>query len=172
MKSDAGKRPARRKTDLETPTMETMNTYDATIVPVLKRQVEAGLAVLEAIAEGSRKLQQMQLKAATEAHAAVEAIHKRVAQGANGQELWRLQSEWMSASVEKSLAYWRELYQTAIETESTIAKALAAQFPLSASAVPAAGTASGGPMVEMMNDAYKRWTEAARQLSTMSQGKA
>jgi phasin family protein len=164
-KTDAGKRPARRKTNLETPTMETMNAN------VLKRQVEAGLAVLEAIAAGSRKLQEMQLKAATEAHAAVEAMQKRVAEGADGQELWRLQSEWMSASVEKSLAYWRELYQTSVETESTIAKILAAQVPLSVSAVPGTANASGGPMMEMMNDAYRRWTEAARQFSTMSQGK-
>lgn len=151
--------------------METMNTSDVAMPPALKQQIQAGFSVLEAITEGSRKLQQTQLKAATDAHAAVEAIQKRFAEGADGQELWRLQSEWMSTSVEKSLAYWRELYQTTIETESAIAKALAAQVPLSMPAVPGAGNASGGPMVEMMNDAYKRWTEAARQFGTMSQGK-
>ena len=154
--------------------METMNVYGVATATALKRQLEFGLAVLEVITEGSRKLQESQLKAVPEAHAAVEAMHKRVAQaGGDGQELWRLQSEWMSASVEKSLAYWRELYQTAIETQSTIAKLLAAQFPLAMTAIPpGAGSGTAGPMAEMMNEAYKRWTEAARQFSKLPQEKA
>ena len=143
-------------------TMETVNTYDATMAPLLKRQYEAGLAVLEAIAEGSRKLQEVQLKAATEAHAALEAMHKQVAQGGNGQEMWRLQSEWMAANAEKSLAYWRQLYETAVETETTIARLLTAQLPAALTA-PGAGNTAAGPLMEMMNEAYKRWTEAARQ---------
>jgi len=143
--------------------METMNIYGVATATALKRQLEFGLAVLEVITEGSRKLQESRLKAAPEAHAAVEAVHKRLATAGDGQELWRLQSEWMSASVEKSLAYWRELYQTAIETESSIAKLLAAQLPLAATFVPGAGNATAGPLVEMMNNAYNHWTEAARQ---------
>ena len=162
-----------RKPNIERKTMQTVNMYDAASAPALKRQLEAGLAVLEAISESARKLQETQLKAATEAHAALEAMHKRVAQAGDGQELWRLQSEWMSASMEKSLAYWRELYQTAMETESSIAKVLAAQFPLAMSgAVPGAGNGTAGPLAEMMNDAYKRWTEAARQFSKLPEQKA
>jgi len=152
--------------------METMNVYGVATAPALKRQLEAGLAVLEAITESARKLQETQLKAATEAHAALEAMHKRVAQAGDGQELWRLQSEWMSASVEKSLAYWRELYQTAIETETSIAKLLAAQLPFAMTAIPSAGSGTAGPLAEMMNEAYKRWTEAARQFSKVPEKKA
>jgi phasin family protein len=143
--------------------MQTMNIYDVATAPALKRQLESGFAVLRAITEGSRKLQEAQLKAATEAHAAVEAMHKRLAEAGDGQDLWRIQSEWMSASLEKSLAYWRELYETAIETESSIAKLLAAQLPLAVSFVPGAGNATAGPLAEMMNNAYNQWTEAARQ---------
>jgi phasin family protein len=143
--------------------METMNIYDVATAPALKRQLESGLAVLEAIAEGSRKLQESQLKAATEAHAAVAAMHKRVAEAGDERELWRLQSEWMSASLEKSLAYWRELYQTAVETESSIAKLFAAQLPLGVTFVPGAGNGTGGPLAGMINQAYSRWTELARQ---------
>jgi len=152
--------------------METMKMVDVTLAPALKQQLEAAVCVLEAITEGSRRLQETQLKAATEAHAAVEAVHKRLATAGDGQELWRLQSEWMSASVEKSLAYWRELYQTAIETESSIAKLLAAQLPLAATFVPGAGNATAGPLVEMMNNAYNRWTEAARQFYKAPETKA
>jgi phasin family protein len=142
--------------------METMDTHEAKIALAMKQQFEQGFAVLEAITEGSRKLQEAQLKAATEAHAAVEAMHKRLAEAGDGQDLWRIQSEWMSASLEKSLAYWRELYETAIETESSIAKLLAAQLPLAVSFVPGAGNATAGPLAEMMNNAYNQWTEAAR----------
>ena len=152
--------------------METMNIYGVATATALKRQLEFGLAVLEVITEGSRKLQESRLKAAPEAHAAVEAIHKRVAEAGDGRELWRLQSEWMSASVEKSLAYWRELYQTAIETETSIAKLLAAQLPFAMTAIPSAGSGTAGPLAEMMNDAYKRWTEAARQFSKVPVEKA
>jgi len=152
--------------------MQTLNVYDAGAAPALKRQLESGLAVLEAITESSRKLQQAQLKAATEAHAAVEEMHRRVSQSGDAQELWRLQGEWMSASMEKSLAYWRELYQTAIETETSIAKLLAAQLPFAPPAVPGAGNDPAGPLAEMMNDAYKRWTEVARQFSKVPDEKA
>ena len=146
--------------------METTDTRDVTIEPALMRQFEHGFAVLEAITEGSRKLQEAQLKAATEAHAAVEAIHKRLAESKDGQELQRLQSEWMSVSLEKSLAYWRQLYATAIETESSIAKLLAQQLSVpvpSIPLVPGTGGGAQGPLVEMMNNAYSRWVGAMRQ---------
>jgi phasin family protein len=152
--------------------MEPMNTYDAAMTLPLNRQLESAFAVLEAITAGSRKLQESQLKAVTQAHAAVEAMHKRVAEAGNGPELWRLQSEFMSASLEKSLAYWRELYQTAIATETSIAKLLAAQLPFAMPMVPGAGNGTAGPLADMMNDAYKRWTEAARQFSKVPEEKA
>jgi phasin family protein len=146
--------------------METMDTHEAKIALAMKQQFEQGFAVLEAITEGSRKLQEAQLKAATEAHAAVEAIHKRLAESKDGQELQRLQSEWMSVSLEKSLAYWRQLYATAIETESSIARLLAQQLSVSVPSiplVPGAGGGDQGPLVEMMSSAYSRWIDAMRQ---------
>ena len=143
--------------------METKKTLDITMAPALKQQIECGFAVLDAITEGSRKLQEAQLKAATEAHAAVEAIHKRLAESGDGQELWRLQSEWMSVSLEKSLAYWRQLYETAIETESSVARLLARQLSVSVPLAPGAGVGDQGPLVEMINNACSRWMEATSQ---------
>ena len=87
-----------------------------------KRQLDGALRVVEAIAEGSMKIRESQLAAATEAHASAEATRKRLKKAGDAQELWRIQGEWLSASMQMSLAYWRQLYETAAETQSCVAK--------------------------------------------------
>jgi len=69
----------------------------------------------------------------------------------------------MSVSLEKSLVYWRQLYETAIETESSIARLLARQLSVSVPLVPGAGDGDQGPLVEMFNNACSRWMEATSQ---------
>ena len=139
-------------------------TDDLTVAPALKQQLASAFAMLEAITEGSRKIQKAQLDAADKAHAAVEAIHARIAEAGDGQELWRMQSDWMSASLEQALAYWHELYQATLDTESRIAKLFAAQLPLAGPLVAGAGNGAQGALAEIMRSAYSRWMEASRQL--------
>ncbi|HET7364386.1 MAG TPA: phasin family protein [Burkholderiales bacterium] len=144
--------------------METTKTDDVTVAPALKQQLATAFAVLEAITEGSKKIQKAQLDAADKAHAAVEAMHKRLAQAGDGQELWRMQSDWMSASLEQALAYGHELYQATLETESKIAKLFAGQLPLAGPLIAGAGNGAQSPLAEIMRNAYTRWIEASRQL--------
>jgi phasin family protein len=92
-----------------------------------KRQLDSTLRMIEAICEGSRKIGEAQLKAAIEAHASAAAADKILAKAGDAQELWRIQNEWLAASAEKSLAYWRELCEVVMETQSTIAKSLSEQ---------------------------------------------
>lgn len=142
--------------------MEMKRSDDVT--GLARRQLEGALAVLEAITEGSRKLQEAQLKAATEAHAAVEAMHKRLAEAGDGQDLWRVQADWLSGAAEKSLAHWHELFKTVLQTESNVARCLAGQLPFAVGLIPGAMQGGQGPLLEAMNNAYNRWMEATREL--------
>ena len=132
-------------------------------VKACKQQLETAMSVIEAITEGSKRMREAQLKAATEAHASVEALHKRIAGAQDAQELWRIHSEWSSANLGKALAYWRELYEIALATQSSIVKCLTQQALFSGPQAPAIAEASHIPVLEMMDTAYKRWLETTRQ---------
>lgn len=132
-------------------------------IKACKQQLETAVGVIEAITEGSKRMREAQLKAATEAHASVEALHKRIAGAGDAQELWRIHSEWSSANLGKALAYWRELYEIALATQSSIAKCLSQQSWFPVPQAPEIAGASHLPLVEMMDTACKRWLETTRQ---------
>jgi len=132
-------------------------------IKACKQQLETAMSVIEAITEGSKKMREAQLKAATEAHASAEALHKRIAGAGDAQELWRIQSEWTSANLGKALAYWRELYEIALATQASTAKCLSQQALFPVPQAPAIAEASQRPLLEMMDTAYKRWLETTRQ---------
>lgn len=138
-------------------------TPDDLAIKACKQQLETAVSVIEAITEGSKKMREAQLKAATEAHASVEALHERIAGARDAQELWRIQGEWSSANLGKALAYWRELYEIALAMQSGIAKRLSQQPWFPVPQAPAITGASHLPLVEMMDTAYQRWLETTRQ---------
>jgi hypothetical protein len=120
-----------------------------------KQQIDAGWRMIEAITEASRRTREIQLEAAVAAHAGMEASRKLLAQAQDVQELWRIQSEWLSRSFAESMAYWQRLQQAALETQA----ALGAGLPAAAPAV----AADGGAMAQMMDNAYRQWLQATQQ---------
>lgn len=129
-----------------------------------KRQFDTALRVVETIAEGSRMMCEAQLEAAIEAHARAEATRQQIAKTVDAQDLWKIQSEWVSANLERSLACWQGLCQTAFETESCVMDCLCGQKGAFESQAPAAvSAASQAPLVQMMDAAYGRWQETMRQ---------
>jgi phasin protein len=136
---------------------------DDLAIKAWKQQLDTALRVVETITEGSMKIRESQLQAAIEAHAGVEATRKLLEKATDAQELWRIQSEWMSASLQKSLTYWRELYQAAAETQSSVAKCLCVQTPLFGPQAPVLPEASKDVLLNMMDTAYKRWLDTTRQ---------
>ena len=129
-----------------------------------KQQVGTALKVLEAVTEESRKMHEFQLAAAVEAHASAVSTRERFEKAADAQELWRIQSDWWSANLNRSLAYWRQLYEAAGRTQACLA---------GCAGIPAGSTApatSNVALFEMMNDAYKRWVETAGQIYTARAG--
>jgi phasin family protein len=138
-------------------------TPDILAIGACTQQLETAMSVIEAITAGSKKMREAQIKAAAEAHASAEALHKRIAGAGDAQELWRIQSEWTSANLGKVLAYWSELYEIALATQASIARCLTQQAFFSGPQAPAISEVSNVPLLEMMDTAYKRWLETTRQ---------
>ena len=138
------------------------------ITNVWKQQVSMALKMVEAITEQSRKMREAQLTAAVEAHANAVATRERFERTVDPQELWRIQSEWWSANMNRSLAYWQEIYEAAGRTQACVAACLGT--PAGGDAASTVSTGTNVALFEMMGDAYKRWLETAGQIYTARAG--
>jgi hypothetical protein len=139
-------------------------TSDDLVMQACRQQFEMAAAMIEAITEGSKQMREVQLRAAAEACAGAQALHKQIAEAGDAQALWRIQNEWVSANLARTLVYWRELYQVALAAQSSIARQMSAHARLPATQAPAAALGAQGSLFDMMDTAYKRWLESTRQL--------
>lgn len=94
-----------------------------------KRQLDATLRVTEAIIEGSTRMHEVQIEAATDAHADAVATQKSLAAASSPAELLRLQTEWMAANQRKSMQYWKSLYEAAAATNAQVMRCLRDAVP-------------------------------------------
>jgi hypothetical protein len=127
-----------------------------------KRQLDAALRAIEALTEGSMKMRETQLAAAAEAHASAEATRKLLDTAWDAQQLWRIQNEWLLASLRSSAAYWRQVHQAAWETQGQVARCLCQPAGLLAPQ-PVLSETSKGALLDMMDEAYQRWLQATQQ---------
>jgi phasin family protein len=89
-----------------------------------KRQLDAALRVTEAIIEGSTRMHEVQIEAATDAHADAVATQKSLAEASSPAELLRIQTQWMAANQRKSMEYWKSLYDAAAATNARVMSCL------------------------------------------------
>ena len=142
-----------------------MTKPEDTAMAAWKGGVDSWWRALEAMTEGARKMHEIQLKAAAEAHASTEASRKQLAEAADAQAAWRMQAEWLSRSANESLAYWRRLAEIAGETQAAVAACMAAQAPLGMPlGIP--GQSGNAAMMQMMDKAYRQWLETTQQFYT------
>jgi phasin family protein len=85
-----------------------------------KKQIDATMRITEAIIEGSTRMHEVQIEAATEAHADAVATQKSLAAASSPAELLRIQTEWLAANQRKSMEYWRGLYEAAAATNAQV----------------------------------------------------
>jgi hypothetical protein len=141
---------------------------DEVAVKALKGQLDTALRVIEAITEGSMKMRDAQLTAATEAHADAAATLKLLEKAADPQELTRIQSEWIAAGLQKSLGYWTSLFTTMVETQTAIARCMAQPAQAAAADAQAAvempSVPLAMPMQKAMDALYKPWLETTQEL--------
>lgn len=95
-----------------------------TALAACKRQIEIALQVTEVLVEASEKAREIQLAAAVDAHAALEATRKSLAAAATLPELVELQSRLVTGNLEKAFAYWSSLAGNARDTQARIAGVL------------------------------------------------
>ena len=92
-----------------------------------KNGIDAWWRALEAVTEGARKMHEIQLEAAVEAHACAEASRRQFADAADPQSAWRIQADWLSHNVADCQAYWRRVAETAGETQAAVTACLCGQ---------------------------------------------
>jgi phasin family protein len=120
-----------------------------------KAQLDAGLHMLETITEGAIRMHEAQLEAATEAHADADATRKAILAATDASQLMKLYTEWSRANAEKSLAYWRALFETVMQTDAAVAKCVGSGAPI---ALPQ------GFDLGMIDSAYKQWLEGVQRM--------
>ena len=104
-------------------------TIDNTVVQAWKKQLDMTMRVTEAIVEGSTRMHEVQIEAATEAHADAVATQRSLASAAGPADLLRIQTEWLAANQRKSMEYWRHLYEAAAETNARVMRCLGDAAP-------------------------------------------
>jgi len=93
---------------------------DNAMLDAWKRQLDATMRITEAIIEGSTRMHEVQIEAATEAHADAVATQKALAGAKGPDELLRIQTEWLVANQKKSMEYWKGLYEAAAATNAQL----------------------------------------------------
>jgi hypothetical protein len=131
-----------------------------------KQNVDCGMRVVEALAEGATKIREIQLETATEAHADAVATQRSIAGTAQPAEMWKYYSEWLLGSAQKSAAYWQQIAKTVNETNNAVLKCLgeSAKGLPAMSAMGAMGNGDAGKQAlsSLIENAYKQWSDATR----------
>lgn len=133
------------------------------LIQAWKRQLDGGLRVLEALAEGAIRTREVQLEAAAKVHADTVATLKAVAAASTAAELIRLQAQWTRSNAEACLAYWRALQQEARQTNAELAKCLSGQSTLAAPESLGDLEASKQALLGALDNGFKQWLAATQQ---------
>ena len=131
-----------------------------------KQQFDVAFQVAEAIVEGTEKAREIQLAAAADTRAWLEAARKSFS-AASGAELPALQARLANENLAKIAQYWSQLAANARNTQVRITELLVrttAAAPLLAEKPLIPATAVG--LNELFDESYKRWIEALRVYAT------
>jgi len=99
---------------------ETMLPDTEQMIDVWKKQLDASLRAVDALVEGSARMRATQLAAAKETHERAIEMERSVAGATTAFDLWTLQWNWALGNCEKSVGYWRSLFEAATETNGRI----------------------------------------------------
>lgn len=101
-----------------------------------KRQLDASMRITEAIIEGSTRMHEVQIEAATEAHADAVATQQALAKAKDPSDLLRIQAEWLAANQKKSMEYWKSLYEAQAATYAQVMGCLREAAPKAGELAP------------------------------------
>lgn len=121
-----------------------------------QRQVDVALKVAEAIVEGTEKARQIQLAAAVDAHAWLEATRQSLTKASAITDVAALQPKLAAESMSKVAQYWSSIGANARDTQARIFKLM---LEGSAPAVVSQDALPG-----MLDAGYKQWLDAMKHL--------
>ena len=137
--------------------MSAFNPTD-TALAAWKRQIDTALKIAEAFVEGAERAREIQLSAAVDAHAWLEANRKALAGELGPAELIALQSRLATENLGKMAEYWSRLAANARDTHARIVSILTDGTLLPQPAVaPEALNA-------IVDAGYKQWIETLKRL--------
>lgn len=122
------------------------------ILDAWKRQLDTAMKVTEAMVEGGERAREIQLEAAVDAHAWLEANRKALAAAPSAAELLAMQSRFVTEDLGKAAQYWSRLGANARDTQARILQILA-EAPL------------GAPSALPLDAGFKQWLESLKWLS-------
>jgi len=92
-----------------------------------KHQVDAALKLVDAAVQGSLEMRSSQLAAAMETHARDMDTEKSVIGAKSALDLLAIQLNWMTGNLERSMAYWNQMFQAAADANSKLVECLREQ---------------------------------------------
>jgi hypothetical protein len=151
---------------MENPYLTSNPFFTGQALQAWKTQFDTALKLVETLTEGAMKMHETQLEAATDAHANAAATRQSITAAAGPIELAQAGTQWLQHNGEHAAAYWRALFQVALETNASLMKCVS---PLSVPGLPASGApldvdASKNALLGMVDNAYKQWLENTRRL--------
>jgi hypothetical protein len=94
-----------------------------------KQQFDTNLKIIDAIVQGTLEMRSSQLAAAMETHDRDMSAEKSVIGAKSLNDLWAIQISWMTGNLERSMAYWNQMLQAAVDANSKLVECLHAQAP-------------------------------------------
>jgi phasin protein len=92
-----------------------------------KEQVDTGIKMIDAMVQGAMEMRTSQLAAATETHTRDLNIEKSVMGARTASDLLLIQLNWMTANMERSMAYWNQMFHAATDANAKLLECLRAQ---------------------------------------------
>ena len=133
-------------------------------VTAWKRQIDVALQVVEAIVEGAEKAREVQLAAAVDAHAWLEATRKSLVKASAITDLAALQTKLATENLGKMGQYWSRLAANARDTQASIFKLLLAGSAAAPLLSEMQGAAGQDALNSMIDAGYKQWLDALKRL--------
>jgi hypothetical protein len=92
-----------------------------------KQQLDTTLRLIDAAVQGTLEMRSSQLAAAMETHARDLDIEKTLSGAKSASDLLAIQLSWMTGNLERSMAYWNQMFQAAADANTKLIECLRGQ---------------------------------------------
>jgi hypothetical protein len=89
-----------------------------------KHQMDTALRLIDAAVQGTLEMRSSQLAAAMETHARDLDAERSVIGAKSASDLMAIQMNWMTGNLERSMAYWNQMFQAAADANSKLVECL------------------------------------------------